>query len=148
MWNISPTNNMIGFCFSSQRYEERIRYIRNLISKNLNKCSYEDFALNVMHPLESSGTQDALARESPVKLTTYSRSSPSMLSLGQHPHRVSPDTKPSRVKSSLLKIPSLSKSSSKGHLEKASGSPPLSRPRSSTNDERVLDPQSSEFVAV
>ena len=120
------------------------------------KSSYEDFSLNVMHPLESSAQTQRVTttclgamRESPQKpLTTPSGPIPIM---GVHvqpptspdPRGTPPENKwslsPKLGKSSLLKLPSLAK-------ERTSSN--WLRPRSRTNDESMQNARTCEDLAI
>ena len=127
------------------RYEERLRNIQNIVERKM-KSSYEEFSLNVMHPLESSTqvqhtTATGLSTPSPRKsLTTLpvpimdEHSQPSTSPRGTPPeNKWSLSPKVSSV-SSLLKLPSLTK-------ERTSSGSSL-RPRSRTIDERLRSERS------
>ena len=123
------------FDFTHIRYEERMKYIRTLTDVKL-QSSFENFAENVMHPLEMSSSQafvsSSTLRSSPQKVPSS---------------RTSMIAAPVSIQSQLHMLGQQTPTQSEDRLT-ASGSglfrqslevitlPP--RQRSSTNDERML----------
>ena len=134
MWvSLSGWYNLPVFDFAHIRYEERMKYIRTLTDVKL-QSSFENFAENVMHPLEMSSSQafvsSSTLRSSPQKVPSS---------------RTSMIAAPVSIQSQLHTLGQQTPNQSEDRLT-ASGlfrqalevitSPP--RQRSSTNDERML----------
>ena len=112
-----------------------MKYIHNIVERKM-KSSYEDFTLNVMHPLESSAQSTSASttnifRLSPQKPPTVQSDALPVPRSSPHPHRSSPDLKSNRSPkvTSLLRLP-------REHPGGASP-PTFRRPRANTNEERM-----------
>lgn len=126
-------------CITS-RYEERLKYIQSVVDKKM-KSSYEEFALNVMHPLESSTYPTTMIFRSGVRpQATTSSSLSNVPEVSGVRSRTSSQGRSSPEKWRLS--PKVGKAArhkqAKEHPEiTVGGSPPVRRQRASTNDERM-----------
>ena len=115
------------------RYEERMRYIRTLTDVKL-QSSFENFAENVMHPLEMSSKQPFVSSSSSVPRLSPQKVPSSRTSMIAAPANILNQfhtlgqTDDNRLKVSGLLKQALDTFTSP------------SRPRASTNDERMLHP--------
>lgn len=124
---------------SLTRYEERLRYIQNIVQRKM-KSSYEEFTQNVMHPLESSsypGTAKVSTRNQaphleplPVPLIRRSRRGASLSQPSKTTEET--DSNPPQKGGHSPRVGRLKGQSTMGDT----WSPPPRRPRANTNDER------------
>lgn len=137
-------------CASTDRYEERLRYIQT-ITNNKVLSSYEEFCERVMHPLEMGSSQSlatsysaSALRASPHKpLSSVPAASFTSLlrsfALTSHHHRspVSSTARQSHPSSSHphLNLPRRSETFLKSRTSHEATPP---RPRSSTNEDRIV----------
>ena len=139
MIGMKPVSTIYHSLLLNPRYEERLRNIQNIVERKM-KSSYEEFSLNVMHPLESSTqvqytTATGLSTPSPQK-SLKTLSVPIMDIHSQHSASPSPRGTPPENKWSLSPKVSSMSSLLKLPKERTSSGSSL-RPRSRTIDERV-----------
>lgn len=148
---------LVLYLCGGHRYEERLGYIQT-ITNNKVISSYEEFCESVMHPLEMGSSQSLPASYS----TSASRGSPHKLlssapavsfasllrsfALTSH-HQQSPLSRQSHSYSSSHNphpnLPGGLSESLSLKLPRASNQMTPPRPRSSTNEERILQAQTS-----